>query len=296
MTVTTPKDSPRLSRRRETGLSSARSLLLTVLGEFVLPQDEPVWTSAIIAALAPLGVAEKAARQALARSAAEGWISSRRHGRLAQWDLTRAGRQLLTEGARRIYSFGADGQTWDGRWLVLLVSGPDITPELRRLLRTRLTWAGFGALPVGTWVCPDPAREAEASRILTELGLAGISMSFIARYGAIGSEADIVEQAWDLRAVEQRYKQFIGEFESLTIRGDAEMMTAQTLLVHEWRRFPFLDPQLPRDLLPASWPGADAAALFHARHAAWRERATAHWRALSPGPSRALSQDPEQDL
>ena len=32
--------------------------------------------------------------------------------------------------------------------------------------------------------------------------------------------------------------------------------------MHAWRRFPFLDPKLPAELLPAEWAGARAAALF----------------------------------
>ena len=47
------------------------------------------------------------------------------------------------------------------------------------------------------------------------------------------------------------------------------MFRAQTLLVHEWRRLPFLDPELPGDMLPARWPRGRAHALFHERHAAW---------------------------
>src|SRR5258707_2249018 len=105
---------PAVSRRRELGLSSARSLLLTVLGEYVLPAGEPVWTGTLVAALGLLGVAEKAARQALARTAAEGWITSSRHGRLARWRLTHARRRLLTARAPRIYSFGARRPDWDG--------------------------------------------------------------------------------------------------------------------------------------------------------------------------------------
>jgi phenylacetic acid degradation operon negative regulatory protein len=50
--------------------------------------------------------------------------------------------------------------------------------------------------------------------------------------------------------------------------------------VHEWRRFPFLDPQLPSDLLPAGWLGTDAARLFHGRHAQWRDGAERHWARL----------------
>jgi len=281
--VTAPGPVPAVSRRRELGTSSARSLLLTVLGEYVLPGGEPVWTVAVVRALALLGVAEKAARQALARAAAEGWVGSRRHGRLAQWQLTAAGQRLLTDGARRIYAFGQDGQAWDGRWLIVLVNAADLASQTRHRIRTRLSWAGFGALPGGVWVCPDPRREPEASRILDELGLAGAAMSFVASHGGIGAPQDIVARAWDLRAVERGYAEFIGTFTALRPAGDEEVLTAQTLLVHEWRRFPFLDPGLPRDLLPPAWPGADAAALFRSRHAMWQAGAARCWTRLAAG-------------
>jgi len=65
---------PSLSRRHSVGAASARSWLLTVLGEFVLPGDQPAWTSSLVAALAGLGLEEKASRQALARTAADGLI------------------------------------------------------------------------------------------------------------------------------------------------------------------------------------------------------------------------------
>ena len=58
------------SRRHAAGAASARGLLLTVLGEFVLPAGGSAWTSAFIDVLGRLGVEEKAARQALMRTAA----------------------------------------------------------------------------------------------------------------------------------------------------------------------------------------------------------------------------------
>src|SRR2546421_337039 len=48
--------------------ATARGLLLTVLGEFVLPAGAAAPTSAFIDLLGRLAVEEKAARQALARS------------------------------------------------------------------------------------------------------------------------------------------------------------------------------------------------------------------------------------
>ena len=65
-----------MSRRREIGSASARSLLLTVLGEFVHPRHAPVWTATLLEALGALGVEEKSARQALTRTATEGLLAS----------------------------------------------------------------------------------------------------------------------------------------------------------------------------------------------------------------------------
>ena len=268
-------------RRRELRVPSARSLLLTVLGEYALPSGEPVWTATLVGVLGVLGVTEKAARQSLARTAADGWIVASRHGRRSQWQLTDAGRRLLTDGAQRIYSFGQDHAAWDGRWLVLLTGVPEAGHDRRHILRTRLAWAGFGALPGGVWVSPDPGREAEAGKILDELGLASTCLSFVASLGGIGVPEDLVKRAWNLTAVQARYEDFIGRFAPLAPATDRERLAAQTLLVHEWRRFPFLDPRLPRELLPTRWPGDDAAALFAARHELWRTGARLCWDSLA---------------
>ena len=55
---------------RDPGYPSARSLLLTVLGEFVHARGGRVWTGTLVDALGALGVEQKSARQALARAAA----------------------------------------------------------------------------------------------------------------------------------------------------------------------------------------------------------------------------------
>src|SRR5689334_3106367 len=68
--------------------SSANDYLLTVLGEFVLPEHEPVWTSTLVDALAVLDIGEPSARQALNRADARGLIRGERVGRRTRWQLT----------------------------------------------------------------------------------------------------------------------------------------------------------------------------------------------------------------
>jgi phenylacetic acid degradation operon negative regulatory protein len=268
---------PELSRRRELGTPSARSLLLTVLGEFVLPRDEPVWTGALLDVLGDLGVETKSARQAVARTAAEGLLTSDRDGRRVRWALTDAGRRLLTAGAERIYGFGSAGAGWAGQWLVLLVTVPESDRRLRHRLRSRLAWAGLGTPAPGVWLSPHPDKQREVAEVLDELGLGAAGFSFVGPYGEIGAQRELVDRAWDLAEVQDGYREFIAEFSDARPDAARAVLTAQIRLVHAWRRFPFLDPQLPPALLPDGWPGPAAHDLFHALHDRWAARAWDCW-------------------
>jgi phenylacetic acid degradation operon negative regulatory protein len=266
--------------RRVTAVTgSARSLLLTLLGEFVLTTGHETWTSAIISAEGLLGVEEKAARQALSRASRHGWIISRRFGREARWRLTDEGARLLTEGARRIYSFETTSTRWDGRWLVILVSVPESRRQLRHHLRTQLQWAGFGSPSPGVWLTPQTAREAEALSVLAELGLEDAT-TFVGSLGSLGDPGHLVRQAWDLEGLAARYQEFVQEFSRLRPIGAEAMFVAQASIVHAWRRFPFIDPGLPREVLPDVWAGDRATRLFHQQHSRWQHTALRHWAEL----------------
>jgi phenylacetic acid degradation operon negative regulatory protein len=272
---------PELNRRRELGAASARSLLLTVLGEFVLPAGRPVWSSTFLRALALVGVEEKAGRQALARGAAEGWLASERHGRRSAWRLTSAGRRLLSQGAERIYGFGAPMTAWDGRWLVVLASVPEADRRLRHLLRTRLAWNGFGNLSPGIWVSPHPERQAQAREVLDQAGVAETATIFVGELGDTMEARRVAGRGWALAEVELAYENFLTEVRELRPAGPEETLAAQIRLVQEWRRFPFLDPGLPPELLPPGWNGTRAATLFHDRHTAWKPAADGRWREMA---------------
>jgi phenylacetic acid degradation operon negative regulatory protein len=266
-----------MSRRREVGSASARSLLLTVLGEFALPRNEPVWTATVLDALGLLEVDQGASRQALARTSAEGILESERRGRRTAWALTERGKELLREGTERIYGFMREPHAWDGRWLVLTVSIPESQRKLRHRLRTQLTWLGLGSPYSGLWVSPDCAKVADVSRVVDELDLRGQAFAWVGPTAGIGDEAQLVEAAWNLVDVEKRYLQFLDEFEVRRATTGSQAFAAQVGLVQEWRRFPFLDPDLPRELLDHDWPGPRAAAIFHDRHAQWHRRAQQEW-------------------
>ena len=88
----------------------------------------------------------------------------------------------------------------------------------------------------------------------------------------------MVSGAWDLAGIEREYERFIYEFAGLD-RGD--VLARQVELVHAWRRFPAIDPALPRELLPARWSGLKAARLFADRNERWSAEARIEWKRLN---------------
>jgi phenylacetic acid degradation operon negative regulatory protein len=267
-------------RRYGAGAVSARSLLMTVLGEFVLPALGSAWTATLVDALGTVGVEEKAARQSLARTAAEGFLLGERVGRRTRWALSDSGRELLSDGAARIYGFMRSQRRWNGRWLVLAVTVPETQRQLRHQLRTRLAWAGLGSPAPGLWVTPNEAAATEVAKIVTDLGIGTSTMSWVGTSGAIGHPQQVVRAAWRLGDIEAAYARFIADFSHRTaVKGEA-VFAAQVELVQAWRRFPFLDPALPLELLDHEWPGPAAAATFHRCHDLWHRPAQAYWQSL----------------
>ena len=264
---------PTLSRRHAAGAVSARGLLFTVLGEFVLPTGGSAWTSAFIEVFGRLGVEEKAIRQALARTAADGWVRPERDGRRTRWGLTPDGDRLLTEGTKRIYAFAGSQREWDGSWLLVLARVPENDRPARHVLRTRLSWAGLGSPAPGVWITTHTDRRDEVEQVLRQACVAD-GQVFAAEHLGGGELPALVAQAWDLPQIEQRYGEFLAEFASVQAQ---DPLTRLIELVHAWRRFPSIDPGLPSRLLPAGWSGARAAKLFAARHAKWSAEAVTQW-------------------
>lgn len=233
-----------------------------MLGELVLPRGGSAWTQSLVGTLARLGVEERNARQSLARVAGAGYLDRHREGRRVRWDLSPAGRELLSSGAERIYSLGARADAWDGRWLVVLCSVADNATRAR--LRTRLGFLGFGFLPGGVAVSAHVEREPQTVAVLKGLGL---DDAVVLR--AETADLQPLERAWDIDGLAAAYRAFLDR------KWPADPLAALVVLVHEWRRFPSIDPELPEVLLPPRWPSRRAKARFEQLRARWTPEAQA---------------------
>jgi phenylacetic acid degradation operon negative regulatory protein len=265
-------------RRRSVGAPAARSVLLTLLGEYVLSARDGVWQETLVSALGTMDYKTQAARQALARSVSAGWLTTERHGRRSRMRLTGETAEMLRTGAERIYGFGAP-RDWDGRWLLVTLRVPEQRREVRHQLRTRLAWAGFGSLGGGLWISPHVEREAELRAMVGEESAAEV-LSFRAELGTLGDPQRLIAQAWRLTDVADAYDDFVADFARLRPKTPEAVFSAQSLLVHAWRKFPFLDPDLPVGVLPSRWPRERAHEVFQERHGAWHEAAQDYFRSL----------------
>jgi phenylacetic acid degradation operon negative regulatory protein len=254
--------------------------LLMVLGLFLLDHEASIWQETLVAALRQLGYTEHAARQAIARATRRGVLGAERFGRRARMSLTPAGIQLLRAGEQRLFAFG-EPWSWDGSWLLLSLRVPEAQRDARHRLRKRLAWAGFGSLGNGVWLTPHLDREAEVAAFLADEPAAQV-WSFRARHGELGDLDLLVRQAWDINGMLAAYDAFIGEFGATKPVSPRDSFVALTSMLVRWRTFPFIDPDLPPEVLPKGWIRERAYAIFHDRNRRWIEPARLYVAALEP--------------
>jgi phenylacetic acid degradation operon negative regulatory protein len=258
---------------------SARSLLFTVLGELVHPDPRPVWTASLLYVLKRAGFSEQAARQAIARGMAAGWMIGERRGRETRFRLTPELNRSFDEGVRRVYAF-ANPHDWDGRWLVLFISIPNEQRMVRKRLYSAFQWAGLGNPAPGVWLTPHTERLQEVERVVVELGLRESVVSVVGEPVPIGlSQSELVRRAWDLAGVAASYEDLRARFRDVHPEPGDPVLLAHLELAGAIRHFPFVDPQLPEALLPR-WIGREVTTWSQALGAEWSEAAHARWREI----------------
>lgn len=256
---------------------SARSLLVLLLGEYVLPSDGELRARAAVEAMAQLDVGEPAVRQALRRLGADGWLEPT--GTRGAWRLGTEARRVLAEGKSRFGRASRRVPKWDGRWQLVRTSVPEQRRELRHQLRVALGFQGFGSLGGGWWISADADAQERARAVLERLGVREAA-SFVASPGSLGpSPTELVADVWNLAEARSRYEKLLGEFSTADPQSDEATFAIYTRLVNEWRRALAVDPQLPAELLPADWPGHEARALLNERYGQWHPTAAAWWAA-----------------
>jgi phenylacetic acid degradation operon negative regulatory protein len=244
----------------------ARSLLFDLWGDYIQHVGGEVWTSTLARYLAEFGISEATLRQALSRMTRQGWLRSRRVSSRSCYSLTERGERRIVEASRRVYH--PDNRPWDGQWRILVFALPDRLRSEREDLRRELAWTGFAPLSPSTWISPNPLEDA-IDALIQRYGIGDSATLFRSPHLGPTSPQELVRRCWDLEAIQASYDRFIAQWAPRMDRflatgphPDAHCFVEKITLVHEFRKFLFVDPGLPQELLPEGWRGLEARRLF----------------------------------
>jgi phenylacetic acid degradation operon negative regulatory protein len=248
------------------------SFIFTLYGDMVhrLAGDGSLWVGAVIRLMACFDVSAPAVRQAISRMTRQGWLTAHRIGNRAFYSVTDRGRRRIEELSPRIYGPVIE---WDGRWRLLGYAIGEKHRKRRERLRNELSALGWAQLSPTTWISPSDTLTAAREAAAATDTLDAVNL-FTSEYRGPRSDRELLERCWDVEAIAAAYRAFIARYqprlERERERGDLTdegALVERLWLVHDYRRFAYLDPGLPSELLPAHWPGTSAAALFREYYA-----------------------------
>ncbi|MGH3354572.1 MAG: PaaX family transcriptional regulator [Nocardioidaceae bacterium] len=237
---------------------NARSALFDLYGDHLRHRGGDAPVAALVRLLGALDIAAPAVRTAVSRMVRQGWLEPVRLQPGPGYSLTCKAKRRLDEAASRIYR--TRGESWDGQWHILVLKQPG-DRNTRERVRSGLGFLGYAQLSDNTWV--GPWESAEVDGILAAEGVH--AHRFVARLE--GDPAGMAAATWDLAGLGRAYLGWRSDAERLVGGAGSEppdetAFAVRSQLVHEWRKFLFTDPGLPQELLPARWPGSEAAELF----------------------------------
>ena len=264
---------------------TSRSLLFDLYGDYVRYHGGEIGVQALATLTEVFDVSEETTRVTLSRLKREGWLESRRVGRLSWYALSERGWRLLDDGHERIFNRRQSG--WDGNWQMVIYQVPESARPMRERLRNTLEWLGFGPLAPSTWVSPH-AREDDLRAAMADRGIEARLDAFTAQTGSLAGDRALAMRCWDLEVIQESYRGFVARQQprlaSLVGADDRETFAERVRLVNAYRRFPFLDPDLPLELLPGDWAGTRAHALFLDAYEQLREPAFRFFRQAFEAP------------
>lgn len=250
----------------------AGPLIISVFGDSIAPRSADIWLGSLIDFMKPLGLSERLVRTGVYRLSREGWLKATHKGRRSFYHITSAGLGSFADADERIYC--AAPKPWNGEWTMVQLNA-NTPAKTKTRIRNLLKWLGFGKLSPTLLLKPGNAI-TQTNMQITNADAENYCAVFLSTLAENQNPAKLIEQGWEVSSFATAYDQFLMQFEKLTDRqnmfSNEEAFVVRTLLIHQFRRILLKDPQLPAQLLPASWQGESA-----------RQLASRLYRAVSPG-------------
>lgn len=244
-------------------------MIFTLYGDYISHYGSKIWIGSLIRLLSEFGHNDQSVRAAISRMNKQGWVQSEKVGNKSYYSLTDRGQKRIDEAGKRIFKLMPE--KWDGKWRIFMYNIPEEIRNVRDELRKELVWSGFGTLSSSCWISANDL-EKQVFDLIEKYEIGDYVDFFISKYEGPHENSRLVEKSWNLEDINMKYQEFISEYSQKYIidknkiqkgnKTDAECFVERTKLVHEYRKFLFVDPGLPEDLLPEKWLGGHAASLF----------------------------------
>ncbi|MCZ0985525.1 PaaX family transcriptional regulator [Streptomyces diastatochromogenes] len=261
------------------------SLINTVYGASLRRLGGWISIADLIVLMAELDVDGPAVRSAISRLKKRGILEPERRGANG-YRLSPAVHPVFDEGDRRIFGSLEPADLADG-WVMAVFSVPESERSHRYQLRTRLTWLGFGNITSGVWLAPGRLLD-DARATLDRLGLSEYVHLFASQYVAFSDLRTSVSSWWDFPAIQAQYAAFTDTYGPVAARlttqsgiDAGEAFRHYVPMLTQWRRLPYLDPGLPKELLPGDWNAVAARQVFQQLHAVLAEPSLRHVRTVT---------------
>lgn len=243
----------------------SKSLILDLFGAYARPLGNWFAVADLITLMSVLGVDEAPVRSAVSRMSRTGLLDANERDGVRGYSLAPSALPMMERGDRRIFATREPAQLADG-WIVVITSVGEAARDRRYQLRKRLMWLGFGNVAKGVWIAPRRSVD-ELRSVLAQFDLLGFVDVFEASYLGFGQVDALVRAAWDLDWLRTLYTSFLAIGQPVLDappQSDERAFVDYTVVLHEWRRLPYLDPGLPPEVLPPGWEGRTAADTFFA--------------------------------
>ena len=212
------------------------SLMVSLFGDLVQEQGAHIDGPVLSAIMAAMQIKPEAARVALHRLRNDGWLISKKQGRISQHSLSEEGLRLSAEASPRIYAT------------------PDETPQDWQLVM--LKHAGPGA--------QKQLETAGYAQVMPRIYVGGRSMA-VPKDALVLQGADVppwLQEQITPEHLTEGYEKLCLTLTHLTkalpnpsVFSPLEVAVLRCLVVHNWRRLVLKHPSLPRALIADNWAG-----------------------------------------
>jgi len=241
------------------GVPRAPAFIVTLYGDAIEPRGGTLWMGDLVTCCAQQGISESLVRTAVSRLVAAGKLLGERIGRKSYYRLTEPAQTEFKEAARVLYAPPPQARGW-----LIAPAADEPLPDGWALMGQRTAIA-----PNRDDITRLPGPLLSAETIQDPEGWPKLA-------------ADL----WELDSVAERYLRFLSRFKSLAsllgegagqldVSGD-QALALRLQLVHHYRLAALRDPRLPREALPARWPGVEARRLFVTAYLALADAADAY--------------------